>query len=344
VICAGRKLRIDPFPDFVLGSPRDNGVDQPIAASVLEIGGCKALRHQDAAIVLLVGVKAQMLPRTGARLGRIAFEYRYDARADPFVRPHQFASAAGMLGQAKVSVRALGLARRQVERLWMKRRDHQRRRDPRWNRLVHRRFHPRYIFGQIAERFDVLVSPEILDQRAMAHANTEDEAARRQFSQRIRSHRHRHRVAHPHVRNPGGIDELFSVGENVTAVRERFSAPCLVRPDDLVTHPLEAAAKRGAFRRRHRVHEAERSNFADIHQLFSLTGMTARTTRGRYSPNNVYGCPISSICPSYLPSSAENTWIMPSLVEAANISGFSSCVTWIEFASTGNGITATRLS
>jgi hypothetical protein len=238
-----------------------------ITASIVEIGRRETLRDKNPAIVILVGVEAQMLARAGARLGGVALEDDDHARAHPFVGSHDGARLLGVRRKTHVGMRAVGFARGQAERFGMQRRDNQRRLDFRRDRLVQRRLHPRDVFAEIAEGLDVLVPAQILDQRAMAYADAEDEAIGRDFSQRLRRHGHRHRVAHPDVRDTGRVNQAVGVREHVTAMRERLASPRLGRPDDLVAHPLDPAAKRGALGRGHRIHETERTQLADFHRI-----------------------------------------------------------------------------
>src|SRR5207248_2420799 len=111
MIRAGRELSVDPLLDLVLAAPRDHRIDQTIAASVLEISRREALRDKDPAIIILVGVKAQMLASTGARLGGVALEDDDHARAYPFIGSHDRARLLGMRRKTHIGMRALRLAR-----------------------------------------------------------------------------------------------------------------------------------------------------------------------------------------------------------------------------------------
>src|SRR5206468_12224414 len=76
VVGTSGQVRVDMRANLLLASPCDHRVNQAIAAAIVEVCSRKSLREQDALVVLLIGIKTEMLPRPCSRFGRILLKDR----------------------------------------------------------------------------------------------------------------------------------------------------------------------------------------------------------------------------------------------------------------------------
>src|SRR5581483_6802695 len=97
MVGTGGQVRFDALANLLFTPPGDHCVDQAIATPIVKICSRKSLRQQNPLIVLLAGVKTQMLPSAGARLGSVAFQDSNNTGADPGIVTHHLPCTFGML-------------------------------------------------------------------------------------------------------------------------------------------------------------------------------------------------------------------------------------------------------
>ena len=249
MVCTGIEVGPHPVADRVVVPPCHERVDEAVAPTIGELVLGPAEADQVVAVVLQTQVARGVRPCELACPDRVGLRHDGVLHRQQALGTEELPGLRRVLGRNEVGVRS-GSARGEPQHARPQRGQDDRRRMRRARRFVRRGAEPLEVGLHRPHGRGVGLASHLLDQRAVAHAEPDDQTVR----ERLADGGHRgcrcHRIASPDAGHARAHGDAVRAAEQERGVGEGLLAPRLGDPDRAVAEAFDLGRGRRSLRRR----------------------------------------------------------------------------------------------